>query len=730
MGLQVDLVITFRTSTNAKRLTKDDVRKAEEQYARLIKTLKKAGLQAVGRRGESLGDLLVFVNCPEQVLTSLVRRERHSDFVSGLPTNPTSATADARQLCPADRIRIVHAYIASTQADGGLGINPGMPEWDKVDSVMTLHDPDFNERWITSWTKEKVDSSAIESLRQQFGESVALYFAFLKAYSHALVVPAALGAAFYVAGESYSPLYSTLILIWAVGFTEWWRVKEKIISLRFGSRGSFRVERRRAQYNPGFPWWKREMRILASLPLITLYALVLVALLTGIFVFEAFVTHLYQGPGQKILSLSPTILFTLLVPTFLGYYKKAAVRTTVWENHAHQSSHTASLTLKIFALSSLVAYLGLVLSAFVYVPFGEEIMQIVQVLLFHDQRGGKEAASEEPSFWNADTAAAKEKLNPGRLSDQMFAFTVTNQVVNTFLEVGLPFVMRRVAEFRNRKKDDSKKDDAKTESTSLSGRTSPSIASTSSIRKKVVFDDEREKGAGEEREFLDIVRKQAALPEYDLFTDYSEMATQFGYVVMWSTIWPLAPVMACINNFFELRSDAFKMTVHHRRPIPERTDTIGPWLEALSFLCWLGALTNSALVYLFHPASDRTAHLWASVEGFFTVSEGAQAATAHGLLTTAVIIALVASHAYVLGCTVVRHIVERVVWHGSREVKEWEREEREMKARLLQAELRVSGAETTSPQPRTPVEEDLGALKDFWEHDDGLEEINRLSKEA
>ena len=63
--------------------------------------------------------------------------------------------------------------------------------------------------------------------------------------------------------------------------------------------------------------------------------------------------------------------------------------------------------------------------------------------------------------------------------------------------------------------------------------------------------------------------------------------------------------MALVNNFFEMRSDAFKMTVHYRRPIPVRTDTIGPWLDTLSFLTWLAALINAALVYLFSPASQR-----------------------------------------------------------------------------------------------------------------------------
>lgn len=36
-----------------------------------------------------------------------------------------------------------------------------------------------------------------------------------------------------------------------------------------------------------------------------------------------------------------------------------------------------------------------------------------------------------------------------------------------------------------------------------------------------------------------------------------------------------------------------------QRPTPWRADTIGPWLDSLSFLTWLGSLTTSALVYLF-----------------------------------------------------------------------------------------------------------------------------------
>jgi hypothetical protein len=54
----------------------------------------------------------------------------------------------------------------------------------------------------------------------------------------------------------------------------------------------------------------------------------------------------------------PTLLFVLLVPRVLGIYHAISVRLTNWENHAQKSTYTASLTLKTFALSSLVAYLG------------------------------------------------------------------------------------------------------------------------------------------------------------------------------------------------------------------------------------------------------------------------------------------------------------------------------------------------------------------------------------
>lgn len=138
------------------------------------------------------------------------------------------------------------------------------------------------------------------------------------------------------------------------------------------------------------------------------------------------------------------------------------------------------------------------------------------------------------------------KTDPARLQNQMFAYTVTQSAVNTFNEVGLPYVMRKIEEYRSgtsgASKPKSRLSSPSSSSKSIvSGSSSPDQKKSSWVNgKRVVFEDEDYAGRSE-REFLARVRHEAALPDYTLFEDYSEMVTQFGYVSLWSTIWPLAP---------------------------------------------------------------------------------------------------------------------------------------------------------------------------------------------
>jgi anoctamin-10 len=80
MPPHVDVVVVFRAASKRTPLSKDQTRKiaarAERQYTALIDTLTRAGLKAVGRRGENQDQLLVLVACPPDLLVRLVHCER------------------------------------------------------------------------------------------------------------------------------------------------------------------------------------------------------------------------------------------------------------------------------------------------------------------------------------------------------------------------------------------------------------------------------------------------------------------------------------------------------------------------------------------------------------------------------------------------------------------------------------------------------------------------------
>ena len=196
----------------------------------------------------------------------------------------------------------------------------------------------------------------------------------------------------------------------------------------------------------------------------------------------------------------------------LGIYRFIAIRSTYFERHITPSAYTYSLTIKRFILSTIVSYLGITLSAFIYLPFGQEVLGLLHLQLFtFDFMGATSslAGGEEELLWERDLFKASTKLNGMRLQTQMFAFLVTAQLANAFQELGMPYVVRW-----------------------LQSRISPPT--------KVGRSDDR--SATQEEKLLDRVKGEVfTRMDYDIFDDYCEMVTQFGYVAIWSSMWPLAP---------------------------------------------------------------------------------------------------------------------------------------------------------------------------------------------
>ncbi|KAG8282033.1 Anoctamin-1 [Homalodisca vitripennis] len=81
-----------------------------------------------------------------------------------------------------------------------------------------------------------------------------------------------------------------------------------------------------------------------------------------------------------------------------------------------------------------------------------------------------------------------------------------------------------------------------------------------------------------------------------LFNEYLEMVIQYGFVTIFVSAFPLAPVFALINNVLEMRLDARKFLVFYRRPVPLRAPNIGVWFRILDVLAKIAVFSNALII--------------------------------------------------------------------------------------------------------------------------------------
>ncbi|KAK4695877.1 anoctamin-10, partial [Phenoliferia sp. Uapishka_3] len=703
----VDLIIKF-TLNNLSTTTPADSKSqtavsVEKEYDSLLGVLKDAGLEATGRPGaQGSNEVLIFVRATELRIQSEIHRERYnmpfnvicarpkltkktdrmSDWLNGVastrPSPRTPRDFSNEPIHPSERLRLVHSILtsprtgsnvsitssASAGSTAGLSPLPSPKAFPHVVGIFPPHDLAFNKNWLDKWSSKNhimsIPPEELTLLKDHLGETVALYFAFLRYYFFALAFPTVVGALFYLLGWPYSGLYGTFIVTWSTLFVESWRIKERQYAVEWGTYGVHKVEVLRSEFQGDqmvvdkvtgvekdfFPWWKTLGRQLATIPVLVVFAGVLATLISGIYAIEVVVGEVYSGPGKRFMTLVPTVLFAGLVPQFTALWNSTANKLTVWENHPHQTEHENSRTLKVFALNFFVAFGSLLLTSYIYIPFGGFLVPYILSHIPHH----REKFSVGKSY----------AIDASKLHTQIVAYTLTNQITGAFLEIGLPFLtsllFKKVAEVRQNHSEEKNRD--------------------------VPVDDEDEKA------FLERVRTESALPRYAVFADYSEMAMQFGYLTLFSVIWPVAPVWSFVNNFFELRSDAFKLTNQSQRPIPTREASIGPWLEVLGFITWIGTLTNASLVYLYRPHithSSKTTSLLSSLTGVnltlthnnnngtlialsnMHVAQNSPSpiSTIQATLFSALLVALATEHAYLIFRVCIRFILERVSWRDS-----------------------------------------------------------------
>ncbi|KAF9431654.1 hypothetical protein BGZ76_011864 [Entomortierella beljakovae] len=582
-----DLIIDFKYSQTVSKgesiVNSDLAQRTLHAYEDVLRKLSSVGLH-YETRPSGKERVLIFVICPWSTLKREVVRNSLHDWLTGVkvadtveaeellrPTKERDHSLD--DITDSDRIRLIHDLITGQPSEGGAGIYPGEDEF--VESILPLHDWEFNKSWLTSWsTKWIVSHSDLSRIRDHFGEKVAYYFEFLEYYFLCLIFPTALGILVHIFGSSFSIFYSISVLIWAIVYIESWKRRERDLALWWGVRNVKKSESKRHAFKgdriiidpvtdehiPFFSPWKRWSRKAVGLPVIMAGALALSSLVTLMFVVEVFLEVYYDGYMKEVLVYLPTVLYTLAMPKVEETCNDIAKWLTDFENHETDGSYDYHFVQKVFIFKVLNSYLSVLLTAFVYIPFGPQIIVILQ---------------------EYGLPFATVAIEPKMLKDRLQAFMISNQVISFFSETIFPWATRKLKLGANK----------------IQKEVSDALKQDSGS------DDEQlnvgEQDSEEIKIFLKNVANQVELPVYDVNEDYGEMIDQFGYITLFSVIWPLTGLCAFINNWIELRSDAAKICFHTRRPVPSRTDSIGPWIDNLEHLTWFSSLTNASILYLF-----------------------------------------------------------------------------------------------------------------------------------
>lgn len=274
----------------------------------------------------------------------------------------------------------------------------------------------------------------------------------------------------------------------------------------------------------------------------------------------------------------PTITLSLCLPYVTSFLEDIATKLSDFENHQTADEYELAQVQKSFVLNFVTSFLPIILTAYIYVPYGAELMSsLLQTVapmigLFGSVATGNGVQSNMISH-----------IDASRLQDEVIGLSMTAQVMSFCEEIVIPYLQRRYKRlyrrWRNRHHRNSFEKSQK--ESDASTVTTPFV------------------DAPQERSLLTRLRFEAEADTYDVQEDIMEMVVQFGYLTLFSCSWPLMPLGFLVNNWVELRGDFWKLARESQRPPPIRGQGIGASLGALEFLTWIGTLSSAALVSMY-----------------------------------------------------------------------------------------------------------------------------------
>ncbi|XP_033311801.1 anoctamin-8 isoform X7 [Bombus vosnesenskii] len=458
-----------------------------------------------------------------------------------------------------------------------------------ISQVFPLHELPALEKLQRTWVRAFLSPQPLDDICKYFGVKITMYFAWLGHYTTALIVPAAVGAIYWVGiiGRNQAVedvayvLFSVFNVIWATVYLETWKRRGAELAYRWGTldqRDDLLVEPRplftgtletsavTGRLEPTYPRWKRNMfRYFVSVPIIAacLFFVFIVMILS--FQIQDWWDARLESRGHAFwLSYVPKVLLAVVIALMDEAYFKVAVWLNDMENYRLDTEYENHLIYKVALFQFVNSFLSLFYIAF-YLQDQERLKEQLAALLIARQVIGNLKESAVPYLI--------EQLRLARLSFELFGALSPSEA--------RPPPGEEDDELRKNTEDKSERSDG---GKSKQPRNVSQAELESSLYRV---------GHPTNSLLSDVTFK------YDgAFSEHLEMLSQLGYVCLFSSAFPLAAMAALLGNLLELRGDAFKLCFVLQRPFGRRVSNIGTWQNAMEAMGLVAILVNCALIGL------------------------------------------------------------------------------------------------------------------------------------
>ncbi|KAL4227959.1 Anoctamin-8 [Mactra antiquata] len=525
----------------------------------------------------------------------------------------------------------------------GQAIVPFLQSQRIISQVFPLHEQSSITMLRRTWVQKFFSPQPLDKISEYFGVKISMYFAYLGHYTKALVVPTVIGVICWFLQAKNQELEDICFLIfalfnvvWATIYTESWRRRSSEYAYRWGTldkkaellqdprplyTGDLVTSPVTGRLEPYYSSWKRNLfRYGVTVPVVFICLIIVFMVMLLIFELQEWVNGLVKnGDIPYFCQFVPKVLLAVSIGVLDEIYKKIATWLNDKENYRLDETYENHLIVKLVLFQFVNSFLSLFYIAFYLQDMDRLRDQLATLMITRQVIGNIREAVVPYILWKMRLIQVGYHIT-GHMSPHTLAKEVRDLTGGNMTDI-----------IKGESPDDTGQGQSQCQEKDEILYTNPSP--TESLftdlcpdeSQAILTDTDPDKLTPENTDSVDDVLSEnnikklstesgnhgnhsseltltqaeieSTMKRYeDTFDDYLEMFIQYGYVILFSSAFPLAALCALLNNVIEIHSDAFKLCVYHQRPFGKRVRNIGIWQDALRVMGVVAVVVNSALI--------------------------------------------------------------------------------------------------------------------------------------